>query len=125
MVKAAVRVSSGVPPFLFPFGLSARRRAERFGRWGHPESLLEQADWGGVAGAGVRAGGAKTGSRSRSLGGPPRGGRGFGAAGFSPAVTLIEMAVMHFIAPAVLTLVFSELLRKKGWIREGDMALKV
>ena len=47
------------------------------------------------------------------------------AAGFSPAVTLIEMAVMHFIAPAVLTLVFSELLRKKGWIREGDMALKV
>ena len=85
VVKAAVRVSSGVPPFLFPFGLSARRRAERFGRWGHPESLLEQADWGGVAGAGVRAGGAKTGSRSRSLGGPPRGGRGFGAAGFSPA----------------------------------------
>ena len=84
MVKAAVRVSSGVPPFLFPFGLSARRRAERFGRWGHPESLLEQADWGGVAGAGVRAGGAKTGSRSRSLGGPPRGGRGFGAAGFFP-----------------------------------------
>ena len=85
MVKAAVRVSSGVPPFLFPFGLSARRRAERFGRWGRPESLLEQADWGGVAGSGVRAGGAKTGSRSRSLGGPPRGGRGFGAAGFSPA----------------------------------------
>ena len=78
MVKAAVRVSSGVPPFLFPFGLSARRRAERFGRWGHPESLLEQADWGGVAGAGVRAGGAKIGSRSRSLGGPPRGGRGSG-----------------------------------------------
>ena len=85
MVKAAVRVSSGVPPFLFPFGLSARRRAERFGRWGHPESPPEQADWGGVAGSGVRAGGAKTGSRSRSLGGPPRGGRGFGAAGFSPA----------------------------------------
>ena len=54
--------------FPFPFGLSARRRAERFGRWGHPESLLEQADWGGVAGAGVRAGGAKTGSRSQSLG---------------------------------------------------------
>ena len=65
--------------FPFPFGLSARRRAERFGRWGHPESLLEQADWGGVAGAGVRAGGAKTGSRSRSLGvGRRRGGRGSG-----------------------------------------------
>ena len=50
VVKAAVRVSSGVPPFLFPFGLSARRRAERFGRWGHPEGLLEQADWGGSPG---------------------------------------------------------------------------
>lgn len=47
------------------------------------------------------------------------------AAGFSPAVTLIEMAVMHFIAPAVLTLAFSELLRKKGWIKFGDMKLDV
>ena len=84
MVKAAVRVSSGVPPFLFPFGLSARRRAERFGRWGRPESLLEQADWGGVAGAGVRAGGAKTGSRSRSLGGAAAGRPGFRGGGLFP-----------------------------------------
>ena len=84
VVKAAVRVSSGVPPFLFPFGLSARRRAERFGRWGHPESLLEQADWGGVAGAGVRAGGAKTGSRSRSLGGAAAGRPGFRGGGLFP-----------------------------------------
>ena len=84
MVKAAVRVSSGVPPFLFPFGLSARRRAERFGRRGHPESLLEQADWGGVAGAGVCAGGAKTGSRSRSLGGAAAGRPGFRGGGLFP-----------------------------------------
>ena len=84
VVKTAVRVSSGVPPFLFPFGLSARRRAERFGRWGHPESLLEQADWGGVAGAGVRAGGAKTGSRSRSLGGAAAGRPGFRGGGLFP-----------------------------------------
>ena len=84
MVKAAVRVSSGVPPFLFPFGLSDRRRAERFGRWGHPESLLEQADWGGVAGAGVRAGGAKTGSRSRSLGEAAAGRPGFRGGGLFP-----------------------------------------
>ena len=84
MVKAAVRVPSGVPPFLFPFGLSARRRAERFGRWGHPESLLEQADWGGVAGAGVCAGGAKTGSRSRSLGGAAAGRPGFRGGGLFP-----------------------------------------
>ena len=71
-------------PFPFPFGLSARRRAERFGRWGHPESLLEQADWGGVAGAGVRAGGAKTGSRSRSLGGAAAGRPGFRGGGLFP-----------------------------------------
>ena len=70
--------------FPFPFGLSARRRAERFGRWGHPESLLEQADWGGVAGAGVRAGGAKTGSRSRSLGGAAAGRPGFRGGGLFP-----------------------------------------
>ena len=84
MVKAAVRVPSGVPPFLFPFGLSARRRAERFGRWGHPESLLEQADWGRVAGAGVRAGGAKTGSRSRSLGRAAAGAAGVWGGGLFP-----------------------------------------
>ena len=75
-----IRASS----FPFPFGLSARRRAERFGRWGHPESLLEQADWGGVAGAGVRAGGAKTGSRSRSLGGAAAGRPGFRGGGLFP-----------------------------------------
>ena len=43
-----IRASSFHFPFLF--GLSARRRAERFGRWGHPEGLLEQADWGGSPG---------------------------------------------------------------------------
>ena len=92
VVKTAVRVSSGVPPFLFPFGLSARRRAERFGRWGHPESLLEQADWGGVAGAGVRAGGAKTGSRSRSLGGAAAGRPGFRGGGlFPPPATPVSL----------------------------------
>ncbi len=33
------------------------------------------------------------------------------------------IALMHFIAPAALTLLFSELMRKKGWIKPGDMAL--
>lgn len=64
--------------FPFPFGLSGRRLPKRFGRLGRPESLLEQADWGGVAGAGVRAGGAKTGSRSRSLGEAAQSGRVWG-----------------------------------------------
>lgn len=75
----------------FPFGLSGRRLPKRFGRWGHPESLLEQADWGGVAGAGVCAGGAKTGSRSRSLGGPPRGGRVSGRRAFPPPARPVSL----------------------------------
>ena len=40
-----------------------------------------------------------------------------------PAVTLIKILVMHFILPALLTLLFSEFMRKKGWIRYGDMKL--
>ncbi len=36
-----------------------------------------------------------------------------------PAILLL-----HFALPAVLTLLFSEILRRKGWIKPGDMALK-
>lgn len=52
----------------------------------------------------------------------------FGAmteAGMSTWMALLQIAIMHFILPALLTLVVSEFMRKKGWIREGDMALKV
>ena len=75
------------PGFLLSFFLSgfpegAFRKGSVVG--GHPESLLEQADWGGVAGAGVRAGGAKTGSRSRSLGGAAAGRPGFRGGGLFP-----------------------------------------
>lgn len=52
----------------------------------------------------------------------------FGAmteAGMSTWMALIQIAIMHFILPALLTLGVSEFMRKKGWIREGDMALKV
>ena len=68
--------------FLSGFPLGAGRKGSVVG--GHPESLLEQADWGGVAGAGVRAGGAKTGSRSRSLGGAAAGRPGFRGGGLFP-----------------------------------------
>lgn len=36
---------------------------------------------------------------------------------------LLIVAALHFILPAALTLVFSELMRKKGWIKKGDMLL--
>lgn len=46
-------------------------------------------------------------------------------AGFSPMVTLIEILIMHVIAPAIITLLISEYMRKKGWIRYGDLKLDV
>ncbi len=42
-----------------------------------------------------------------------------------PVVTLIKILVMQFILPAVLTLAVSEFMRKKGWIRFGDMKLEL
>ncbi len=41
------------------------------------------------------------------------------------AVVLLKIAVMHFILPALLSLGISEVMRKKGWIKNGDMKLEV
>ena len=38
---------------------------------------------------------------------------------------LIEIALMHFILPAALTLLFDFILRKIGWIKKGDLVLHV
>ena len=46
-------------------------------------------------------------------------------AGTSPVIVLIEIIVMYFLAPAALSLLFSEILRKIGWIKNGDMKLDV
>jgi uncharacterized membrane protein len=43
--------------------------------------------------------------------------------GMAPWLVLVEIAVMHFIVTAALSLAFSEWFRKMGWIREGDMKL--
>lgn len=45
--------------------------------------------------------------------------------GMSSKVALIQILLMHFILPAVVTLIFSEGMRKAGWIKEGDMKLEV
>ena len=64
-------------------------------------------------------------------------GSGMGSAGFvgqimtwqtmitydAPMIVLIKILVMQFILPTVLTLIFSEFMRKKGWIKFGDMKL--
>lgn len=44
-------------------------------------------------------------------------------AGVSPTVAIIEIVVMHFVAPAVLTLLISEGMRKLNIIKFGDMKL--
>lgn len=46
-------------------------------------------------------------------------------AGISPAAALIEIAIVHFIGPAVISLVVCEGMRKLGIIKQGDLLLKV
>lgn len=46
------------------------------------------------------------------------------AMGSSPAV-LIQIALMHFILPAITTLVIAEIMRKMGLIKPGDMKLDI
>lgn len=43
----------------------------------------------------------------------------------APAVVLLKMLLLHFILPALLSFTISELMRKKCWIRQGDMQLDV
>lgn len=46
------------------------------------------------------------------------------AMGFATPI-LLKIALLHFILPAVLTFIISEFMRKKGWIKHGDMKLDV
>ena len=64
-------------------------------------------------------------------------GSGMGSAGFvgqimtwqtmiqteSQAVVFIKILVIQFILPAVISLLVSEFMRKKEWIKYGDMKL--
>lgn len=36
---------------------------------------------------------------------------------------MVSVIILHFIAPAILTLLFGNILRKVGWIEEGDLKL--
>lgn len=64
-------------------------------------------------------------------------GSGMGSAGFvgqimtwqtmiaydSPVMVFIKILLLQFVLPAVITLAVSEFMRKKGWIKFGDMKL--
>ncbi len=45
------------------------------------------------------------------------------AAGMAPWLAIVEIAVMHFIAPALVCIGIAEGMRKLGWIKHGDMKL--
>ncbi len=46
-------------------------------------------------------------------------------AGTDKVVAIVLIIVMHFVLPAILTLVISEFMRKKNWIKQGDMQLNI
>ena len=47
------------------------------------------------------------------------------AEGVAPGMVLLQIVVMHIVLPAIIALVVSEFMRKKGWIQDGDMKLDV
>lgn len=42
-----------------------------------------------------------------------------------PTIVLIEIIMMHFVLPGILAFGISEFMRKKGWIKDGDMKLDI
>lgn len=47
------------------------------------------------------------------------------AGGFSSGMAILEIVLMYVVAPAILTLLISEFMRKMGWIKAGDMKLEM
>lgn len=45
--------------------------------------------------------------------------------GMSSGVVLFQIILMHFVLPGILALIISEFMRKKNWIKDGDMRLEV
>lgn len=46
-------------------------------------------------------------------------------AGTDGVVAIVLIVLMHFVLPAVITLLISEFMRKKNWIKSGDMKLNI
>lgn len=45
--------------------------------------------------------------------------------GVAPGIILLQIILMHILLPAILSFLISEVMRKKGWIQNGDMKLDV
>ncbi len=46
-------------------------------------------------------------------------------AGTDKVEAVVLIVLMHFVFPAILTLLISEFMRKKNWIKQGDMKLNI
>ncbi len=44
--------------------------------------------------------------------------------GQASSAVLFKVVLLHFVLPAIATLIISEYMRKKGWIKSGDMKLQ-
>lgn len=44
--------------------------------------------------------------------------------GESPSIVFMKIGILHFILPALLTFIISLFMKKKGWIKNGDMKLR-
>ena len=66
-----------------------------------------------------------SGMGTSGLVGPIMGFQEMTAAGTSAVVALLEILLMYFVAPAALSLFFSESMRKLGWIKKDDMKLEL
>ena len=42
----------------------------------------------------------------------------------NPWILLLKILILHFVLPAILTLGISTFMRRKGWIKDGDMKLE-
>ena len=45
--------------------------------------------------------------------------------GVAPGIVLLQIILMNVLLPAILSFLISEVMRKKGWIQDGDMKLNV
>jgi hypothetical protein len=43
----------------------------------------------------------------------------------APGMVLFKIVLLHFVVPAILAFVISEIMRKKNWIKAGDMKLDI
>jgi uncharacterized membrane protein len=44
--------------------------------------------------------------------------------GMEPGAAIVQILIMHVIAPAVLSLIFHLIVKRLGWVKDGAMKLQ-